>query len=324
MNLIADIGGTNARFAFVEENSIEPVHAGVVACADFAHLSDAVSFFVEDSPYKMPERACIAIATPVTGDEISMTNHVWQFSISETRQKLDLKQLNVINDYTALSLALPHLSNNDLYMVGGGATVNKQCMAVLGPGTGLGVSGVVYSGSHWVPIQGEGGHIEYKPLDEFESAVLAILKQDRAFISAEDIISGPGLLSLGQSICQLNGEEVKFKTPAEITHAAINDSSRSAVEALNLFCGVLGSVAGDLALTLGARGGVFIGGGIIPRITEFFTASEFRQRFEQKGDFTDYVQSIPTNVIISEYPALTGAALALQPQYVSLGVTSSC
>jgi len=320
--LVADIGGTNARFALVDIDGVEPRHTRVLACSDYHTLVDAVLAYIEDAAVDMPALASFAIATPVSHDRVVMTNHVWDLSIDDTRNKLGLSTLKVINDYTALSLSLPYLQTDDYRQVGGGSCVDKQTMAVIGPGTGLGVSGAVYADSYWLPLQGEGGHVAYNPASEREAEIFTQIRKRRDFVSAESLVSGPGLVLLYESISKLKGEHHRLSTPQSITRDALSGNSESAKEALDMMCGVLGAVAGDLALTLGARGGVYIGGGIIPRIGKFFDASPFRQRFESKGRFSDYVSGIATRVIVSEFPALTGAAIAMRPHYDGLGCTS--
>lgn len=322
MCLIADIGGTNARFALVEEGSTTPQHQRTLSCANYRTLIDAVLAYLEDVSQDMPETASLAIATPVSNDRVVMTNHIWDLSLEETRKTLGLMSLKVLNDYTALALALPYLTRDDVHQVGRGTVVDKQTMAVLGPGTGLGVSGAICAGDYWLPLQSEGGHISYGPLNERETAVIDVIRKHRDFISAESLVSGPGLVLLYESIAKCDGVEHELLSPAEITNKALSKSDASAGEAVAMFCGVLGSVAGNLALTLGARGGVFVGGGIVPKLGDYFNSSPFRTRFESKGRFSKYLSEIPTYVISSKYPALTGAAVAVQKQYGHLGATS--
>jgi glucokinase len=322
MCLIADIGGTNARFALVDGDGITPKYERTLSCAKYYSLVDAVSAYLEEVTQPMPETASLAIATPVSKDRVTMTNHVWDLSIEETRKELGLKSLKVLNDYTALALALPYLAGNDLRKVGQGEAVEKQVLAVLGPGTGLGVSGAIYTGDYWMPLQSEGGHASYGPLNDRESAVIEVIRKHYDHVSAETLVSGRGLVLLYESIAQCDGVEYETLSPAEVVDKAINATDTSAGAAVSMFCGVLGSIAGNLALTLGARGGVFVGGGIIPRLGDYFDTSQFRTRFENKGRFSQYLAEIPTYVISSKYPALTGAAVAVQPQYAYLGASS--
>ena len=323
MCLIADIGGTNARFALVDEGSTTPQHERTLSCANYRTLIDAVLAYLEDASQEMPETASLAIATPVSNDRVVMTNHVWDLSLEETRKTLGLRSLKVLNDYTALALALPYLDKDDLHQVGGGTAVAKQTMAVLGPGTGLGVSGAIYAGDYWLPLQSEGGHASYGPLNDREAAVIEVIRKHRDHISAESLVSGPGLVLLYESIAKCDGVEHELLSPEQIASKALRKSDVSAEEAVAMLCGILGSIAGNLALTLGARGGVFVGGGIVPKLGDYFDSSPFRTRFESKGRFSKYLSEIPTHVINSKYPALIGAAVAVRQEYGYLGATST-
>ena len=322
MCLIADIGGTNARFALSEEGAYVPQYERTLPCADYPSLVDAVLAYLDDVSHPIPEAASLAIATPVSNDHIVMTNHVWDLSVEETRKTLGLKSLKVLNDYTALALALPYLGKDDYHQVGQGSAVEKQAMAVLGPGTGLGVSGAICVGDYWLPLQGEGGHVSYGPLNDREADVFKIICKHHAHVSAETLVSGPGLALLYESIAICDGIEYQQLSPEQVASKALNNTDASAEEAVSTLCGILGVIAGNLALTLGAQGGVYIGGGIIPRLGDYFATSNFRARFEYKGRFSQYLAEIPTYVITSKYPALIGAAVAVKQQYGFLGVTS--
>ncbi len=322
-NLIADIGGTNARFALVDSPTGTPFEAETLNCSDHATLVDAVESYLSHASRLRPNRASFSIATPVGKDQITMTNHIWDFSTRQTRKSLGLKSLKIFNDYTALALALPYLTAADYSQICGTQTPNGQVMAVLGPGTGLGVSAVTQSGNHWVPLQGEGGHVSYGPLNEREAAVIGIIRRNIDHVSAECLVSGSGLALIYRSIAELDGIKLEPLKPEEITAKAMNKTSAVAEETLSMFCAALGTVAGNLALTIGARGGVFIGGGIVPKLGEYFPQSLFRQRFDQHGRLTGYLQNIPTYVIDSKYPALRGAAVALAQDYQNLGITSA-
>lgn len=322
MSLIADIGGTNARFAIIEDGELVPRYERTLACANYHTLVDAVLAYLDDVSRPMPDSASLAIATPVLEDRVVMTNHTWDLSVQDTRVTLGLNSLKIINDYTALALALTMLAEEDLHKIGQGEAVEGQTKAVLGPGTGLGVSGCIFTGEYWLPIQGEGGHVSYASSDAREAEIIELIRRYHDFVSAESLVSGPGLVLLYQSITKCDGIEHKILSPEQISEKALNGEDPSAEEALAMFCGVLGSVAGNLALTLGARGGVYIGGGIVPGLGSYFDDSPFREKFEDKGRFRDYLSEIPTSVITSRYPALLGAAISTQARYLNLGVTS--
>lgn len=321
--LIADIGGTNARFALLEGSSQTPIEAVNLVCADYPNIVDAISTYLESVPFAQPAEAALAVATGVTNDQLNMTNNSWTFSIEETRKALHFDQLKVVNDFTGLALAIPHLSSDQFHKIGGGEKADLQIKAVIGPGTGLGVSGTIHVNGSWFPLQGEGGHVSYGPLNEREAEVIQLLRKSMAHVSAETLVSGAGLSLLYQTIAKLEDANTSRLEPEQVSARAIEGGCPIASEALSMFCGILGSVAGNLALTLGARGGVYIGGGIVPKVLDFFSCSSFRKRFEQHGRYTQYLSDIPTNVIISKYPALTGAAISLNPEYKSIGVTSN-
>jgi glucokinase len=309
--MIADIGGTNARFALLD--GMERRDEIVLACADYPDLVSAAEEYLKRvgaTKNSRPAEAALAIAGPVTSDIVRMTNHVWQFSAAHTRQQLGLKRLIVLNDFTALAMAVRHLSGSDLEQVGSGKAVPNTPIALLGPGTGLGVSGLVPAGQHWIPLQGEGGHVSLSVVNEREVAVLKQLQQRFSHVSAERVLSGPGLVSLYDALCGVEGVVPEVLTPPEITTRAKDGSCRLCFETVGMFCALLGTMASNLVLTLGALGGVYIGGGIAPGLGRLFTSSRFRDRFEDKGRFTDYVSGVPTFVIKAELPALLGLATA--------------
>jgi len=309
--MIADIGGTNARFALLD--GMERRDEVVLACADYPDLVSAAEEYLKQvgaTKNSRPAEAALAIAGPVTNDIVRMTNHVWQFSAAHTRQQLGLKRLIVLNDFTALAMAVRHLSGEDLEQVGGGKAAPNTPLAVIGPGTGLGVSGLIPAGQHWIALQGEGGHVSLSVMNEREVAVLKQLQQRFSHVSAERVLSGPGLVSLYDALCGVEGVVPEVLTPPQITKRAQDASCRMCLETVSMFCALLGTMASNLVLTLGALGGVYIGGGIVPSLGRSFTSSRFRDRFEDKGRFTDYVSRVPTFVIKAELPALLGLASA--------------
>lgn len=322
--LVADIGGTNARFALLEGESEQPIAAETLACADYPTLVDAVRAYLASVPFAQPSEAVLAIATAVVGDQVSMTNHVWQFSISASREALGLERLTVLNDFTALALAVPHLPDTMCHPIGGGQAVAQCAKALIGPGTGLGVSGVIPLGDTWVPLQGEGGHVAYGGCNEREFTIIQTIRNQSGSVTAESLLSGDGLVLMYQTLVRLRTGQDTVVKPWQVTQRALEGSCLIAVDTVALFCEILGRVARDLALTLGARGGVYIGGGIVPQMLELFSQSKFRARFQQHGRFEHYLRDIPTYVIVSDYPALLGAALVLQrAEYQGLGITCS-
>lgn len=310
--LVGDIGGTNARLAWVAGPGAALQGVRTYICAQHASLADVIRTYLAHEQREVPPWAAIGIATPVVGDQVQMTNHHWAFSVEAMRRGLRLQRLLVLNDFTALALSLPSLAGSDVRQVGGGQAVPKAPCALLGAGTGLGVSGLLWSdGGRRVPLQGEGGHVTLAASDDREAAVLAVLRRRFGHVSAERALSGPGLVNLHDALCELAGLAPPLRTPAGITEAALAGSDTLCEEALALFCGFLGNVAGNLALTLGARGGVYIGGGIVARLGDWFDRSAFRARFEDKGRFKPYLGGIATLVVQAPHAALVGAARAL-------------
>ena len=313
--LLGDVGGTNARFAWQAAEGAALSDIVSLPCAAYLTLADALRAYLQQVGRPAPPWCAIGIATPVTGDAVRMTNHHWAFSISALQAELGFERLVVINDFTALALALPELGAQELRQLGGMAAVAGAAKALIGPGTGLGVSGLLPAGEpgRWLALQGEGGHVSLAAGTAREAAVLDVLRRDLGHVSAERAVSGLGLTALHAALRELDGlAAADDLTPAEITSRAQAGSNSQCVETLDLFCAFLGSVAGNLALTLGARGGVYIGGGIVPRLGAAFDRSRFRACFEAKGRFRPYLEPIPVFVIHTAVsPALLGAARAL-------------
>jgi glucokinase len=308
---VGDIGGTNARFGLMSPER-KLLHSEVLADSDYPGIGEAIEAFLKgrgDLP--APRQGALAIASPITGDLVSMTNHPWRFSVIELRGRIGFDRLEVINDFTAQALALPHLGDGDKVRVGGGNAAAGRPLAVLGPGSGLGVSGLVPCGGKWVPLTGEGGHATMPPSDEREGAVLAHMRSQFDHVSAERCISGPGLVNIYNALAAIDGARAAQYTAAQITDAETGATDPRCHEATQMFCAMLGGVAGNLALTLGAQGGVFIAGGIVPRLGSRFAASPFRERFEAKGRFQTYLAAIPTAVVTHPLAAFVGCAAAL-------------
>lgn len=310
--LVGDVGGTNARFAIVPAPGHPPSHVRTLACADHPGIDDAIRAYLAAAGLPAPRVAALGIANPVGGDRVAMTNHHWTFSIEAVRAALGFDRLLVINDFTALAMSLRDLQAGERRQVGGGTALAGHAIGLLGAGTGLGVSGLLPCGDHHVPLAGEGGHITMPACTAREAAILAVLGEQYGHVSAERVLSGPGLVALHDAIVRLAGQPARTLGSAEISARGLAGTCPACVETLHTFCAMLGTVAADLALILGARGGVYVGGGIVPRLGPFFAASAFRRRFEHKGRFSAYLANIPTYVIDAPYPALRGAARALE------------
>jgi len=309
--LLADIGGTNARFAWQSGPGAPLEDVLTLPCADFDTIEAAMRSYLERIGRGQPARCAMGIANPITGDRVQMTNHHWSFSIEALRQAIGLNELVVINDFTALALAIPLLEPHErrLMRVGPQQAVAGKAIGVLGAGTGLGVGGLL-------PFQLPGGPVSFAPETELEFAVLRVLQQrlgDR--VSFERVLSGPGLVNLLDAIEEVQGRTASLneRSAAAIVQAGLAASCPVCVQVLSTFCALLGSAAGDLALLLGARGGIYIGGGIVPRLGDWFDRSEFRSRFEHKGRLSTLVREVPVFVIHAEVsPALRGVSQALR------------
>lgn len=316
--LLADIGGTNARFGWQRESGAPIDDIATLPCADHASLRDAIGAYLHRLGRAAPGACAIAIANPIVGDRVRMTNHEWTFSIAELKAQFAFERLQVLNDFTALALALPALRAHELRQVGGGPAVAGSARALIGPGTGLGVSGLLPNGvGGWTALQGEGGHATVAARTPREHHVLSWLDLRYGHVSAERAISGQGLADIHQALLAIDAAPAASRATepidaAAITAGALERGDAACREAVDLFCGFLGTSAGNLALTLGSRGGVYIGGGIVPRFGALFDASPFRERFEAKGRFRAYLADVPVFVIVAKQsPALLGAASAL-------------
>ncbi|HXF18560.1 MAG TPA: glucokinase [Burkholderiales bacterium] len=308
MRLVVDIGGTNARLALVPPDSLLPQQEKRVRCADFDSLEHAVQHYLQECGDPAVREAALDVATGITGDFVHLTNGPWGFSIDQTRRALRLDTLHVVNDFTALALAIPLLLPHELQQIGGGSAVPETAIAVIGPGTGLGVSGLIPVGGRWIPLQGEGGHTAFSPIGDEEIGVLRWLQQRYNHVSTERVVSGMGLENLYQALCAMAGVQAKPLSPDKITASALSNTDVQCKAALQMFCAILGTAAANLVVTLGARAGCYIGGGIVPRLGAYFAHSAFRSRFESKGRFSSYVAAVPTYVILGETPALRGLA----------------
>jgi glucokinase len=314
---MADIGGTFARFA-LETGPGRFEHLASLRCADHADFHAAVRAYLATLPAQHIQHAAIAIANPVEGDQVRMTNYHWQFSIEQMRQRLELDTLVVVNDFTALAMALPKLSAAQRRQVGGGAPRERSVVGLLGAGTGLGVSGLIPAGDGWVALGTEGGHASFAPRDAREQAILAFAERQYPHVSFERLLSGPGLELVHRALCARDGVTAPELPAPEITRLGLAGQDARCAETLEAFCAMLGTAAANLAVTLGALGGIYIGGGIVPRLGSYFDRSRFRERFEDKGRFSDYLKAIPTYVITAEHATFVGASAILAEQLKGL------
>lgn len=308
--LVADVGGTNIRLACVDLETGQIGHVHSYLCADYQSIRDVISDFQLQITPDITH-ACIDVACPVDDDRIELTNNHWWFSVSELKDQFQLASLEVINDYTAIAMSIPQLKASQKTKIGRGEPVPDMPMAVCGPGTGLGVSFLKKHQNDWVCLHGEGGHVDFAPQGDLEDFILKEMRKQTSHVSAERLITGPGLINLYRCIKAYYEEEPEDLTPEDITRLAIQDNDTRCREVLDLFCRLLGAFAGNLALTVWAMGGVYIAGGIAPSIVETIAASNFRARFEAKGRFTDKMKQIPTYIITEQHPGMIGSAAYL-------------
>lgn len=319
--LVGDIGGTNARFALVEKGQVELQQIEVFRCADYVNFDDACRHYYEKLNIEPLDTASISFACPVAEKQIKMTNNHWAFNRDAMQKKLVLKRFDLVNDFTAMAYGMLYIKDEEKLVVqrGDGARFADTPRLVIGPGTGLGVSGLIpfknagQSGSqHWLALAAEGGHVSFAPHNEYEIQILQRLQQRYGRVSVERILSGDGLVALYQAIVDIEGQPAVFNSAAQITAGGLAGDNPYARQTLSLFCQILGATAGDMVLTQGARGGVYLCGGILPRIKPFFLQSDFLARFAAKGRFSDYLSNVPVWLCDAEYPGLLGAAVALK------------
>jgi glucokinase len=317
--LLADIGGTHARLAWAAAPGEAIGRAVGYAGDEHAGIEAVVDAYLAEQRLPPPRAAAIGIATSVLGDEVAMTNRPWRFSITALQRRWGVERLLVLNDFAALAHGLPSARADELRPIGSGTALTGEPMALLGPGTGLGVSGLLHTPAGPVPIAGEGGHATLAAADAGEARVLAWLHDEFGHVSAERVLSGAGIVNLYRAAGALAGRPADDLDAAAITARAAGGGDPVAGEAVELFLAFLGGFAGNLALTLGARGGVFIAGGIVPRLGDRIDQSLFRQRFEAKGRFRPYLAAIATQVVLdTTMIALRGADAALDVPVRSL------
>ena len=312
--LVGDIGGTNARFALLVDSYAEPKEFPIVATADFATIDEAIQTMILDRTSVQPRTAVLAVAGPVDGDEIDLTNCDWVVRPRQMLAGLGLEEVIVVNDFEAQALAVVALGEEHMVKVGPGIAEAAASRVVLGPGTGLGVAGLVYARRMWFPVQGEGGHMDMGPRTPRDFEVFPHLETIEGRISGEQILCGRGLVNLYRAVATADGRTPTLATPAEITSAALDGSDAVAVEALEMFCVCLGRIAGDLALVFMSRGGVYLTGGIAQKIVPFLLRSGFRAAFEDKAPHGALLRAMPVYVITHPMAALSGlAAFARTP-----------
>jgi glucokinase len=310
--LVADIGATNVRLALLDRGNL--CRTQVTASADFPSIGAAITSYLatlKADKRRRVSNAAIAVAGPVISDWISLTNQDWSFSIEQLRHDLGFKRLTVVNDFTSVALAVPHLNDDDRMQVGQGSAISSAPIGVIGPGSGLGVGALIPTSTGWVPLSGEGGHVTLAAATPEESKIIERLRETFGHVSAERALSGAGLSNLHQALVGVRGLSTASSTAEQITDVSMWERDPILREAVDLFCSLLGTVAGNLALTIGAHGGVYIAGGIVPKIKTHLMQTAFRERFEGKGRLQAYVRQIPTYVITHPFPAFVGLSKLL-------------
>ena len=313
--LVADAGGTNVRFALVDLDS-----GAVRACEkytsrDYSSIADAArAYLAVQELGAAPEGAMISVAGPVADNAINMTNLGWQFSGRDLSGVLGIAQVRLINDYEAIARSISSLKETDLRVIGPSVAAkqgDRETVAIIGPGTGLGVGSYVRVSGNLMPLVTEGGHADFAPTDETEIEILRFQQKKFGHVSYERILSGPGLMNLYEALSDIEGVKSEKLESHDITARALADKNAFCGRVLSRFCAILGSVAGDVALIMGARDGVFLAGGVLPAVADFFASSDFRARFEAKGRFESYMKAIPTRLIVNDNAGLLGAASLL-------------
>lgn len=312
---VADVGGTNIRLARVTATGVDNIIK--YQCQEFASLDVAIKQYFADLPQYSFTQGCIAIACPVLGDQVVMTNHSWAFSQVALKQQLGLTDLFVINDFTAVAHSLPVLDASQVIQIGEGSPVPNGNIAVFGPGTGLGVEHITMTTSGWQTLDGEGGHVDFAPVDEVDVVIWRYLQSEFGRASAEEVMSGRGILNIYRALAKDANAEVRFNEPAQITENAMLGQCDICVATLAQFCRIMGSFAGNLALNMATTGGIFIGGGIALRFVDYLKSSDFRVRFEDKGQMSHYVKHIPTYLIAEPDHGLLGASAYLKQHTAS-------
>lgn len=313
--LIGDVGGTNARFAIETASGCFEASA-IYPNKDFAGFADVLHHFLSQEEAVLAgsgklKYAAVAIANPIEGDWIKMTNSDWAFSIESIRAEFGFEVFLMLNDFTALAMSLPSLPKAYTKQCGGKKAGTGRAIGLIGAGTGLGVSGLIPAGDRWIPLEAEGGHVSFSPANELEITILELARKSLSHVSAERFLSGRGIEFLYELISEIK-QGKKCSLPAsDIIERALKEKNDLCGQVIDVFCNMFGTVSGNLALTLGAKGGIYIGGGIIPRLGDRFFVSGFRKRFEDKGRFSGYLAEIPVFVITDTCAAFGGVSLLL-------------
>ena len=315
-NLVADIGGTNARFAALQDGRLQSEFEFHYSVLEYPSFADLIIRLKEELAtqgiHTSPAAVCLAVACPADVEQLSFTNSHWSFSRRELVQWLNCEQLALINDFEAVAHGVTELTAADYVQIGGQSPVPGKAIGILGAGTGLGVAALIPLTDGYHILDTEGGHADFAPVDQLQYEVLSYLRGIYGRVSLERLLSGQGLINIYSALCHLRAVPPTLTLPSEVVSASLTNTDAQALAALNMFCEAFGAAAGNLALTLGARGGIYIAGGVIPRFDEFFQTSGFREKFEAKGRFRSYLQAIPVFLVTRSNLGLLGAAKYLK------------
>ena len=318
--IVADVGGTNVCFGLVTGRKkatadYEICQLWSQATEEFDSFENCLDAYIATLNCQRPTNACIAIAGPITADHVQMTNLNWGFSIPGLRRQFGIDRLEVLNDFGALAYSTLHVRTSDLCVIHAGTPIADAPRAVIGPGTGLGVAALVSTAGGWRPVTGEGGHMAFAPPKGKTAKILELVHRDMDHVYVETLLSGPGMARLHQARAIVEGKAVSPLSPEEITAHAVAGTDSACRETLDLFCHLLGRTAGDITLIYGARGGVYLGGGILPRIEDILQESTFMDGFQSKGLMSDYLANVPVYLMTGNHPALLGAAAWFYDQF---------
>ncbi|MEH6590360.1 MAG: glucokinase [Halioglobus sp.] len=313
--LVADVGGTNTRIALYESGTGEFRATHTYTNRDFEKFEDVVESWLDNLDEEKPDNGCIAVAAPPSADTVVMSNMDWVFSSKSVSRRFGFKRFQWINDFVAVAYALPFLRDTDRHQLYSAATTSAgdtTCakLAGLGPGTGLGGATIESVNQQLHPVACEPGQMSLAPKSELEFALFRHLAKTHETIFTELLVSGPGLLRIYQGLCEVKGEQPKPRSPQQISSIAQSHANTTDEQALAMFCGLLGSVAGDFVLANGSYGGLYLAGGIVPGFIDYLATSDFHARFCEKGTMKKHMESVPVYVITAPQPGLIGAAHA--------------
>lgn len=320
--LIGDIGGTNARFALIETVDSGVDHLPIVQTANYPTFEDAIEDAVLGRTKLRPRSAILALAGPIAGEQVPLTNSHWVVQPKQDIARYDLGEMILLNDFEALSLSLADLKAADIDPIGTGVAKPDGTRIVVGPGTGLGMAGLIRARENWIPVPGEGGHVDLGPVSPRDFAIWPHLERSHGRISGETLLSGPGLVRLYRGICKTDGAVPALFTPVEIVNAGLSGENQQATEALTLFATYLGRLAGNLALNFMAFGGIYLAGGVSAKIAATLKSGVFREAFVEKAPHRALLEEMATAIIVKPDPALAGiASFSRKPARFAVDIT---